>query len=76
MCINYTNEKLHKLFISATFDAEKAELANEGLHECIDNLNYPEKTGVEVLRLLDHKAGLGDKVAINGLFTMVNDASK
>lgn len=31
LLINYTNEKLHKLYISAVFDAEKIELTNEGL---------------------------------------------
>jgi myosin heavy subunit len=31
MCINYVNEKLHKLYISAIFDAEKIELKMEGL---------------------------------------------
>ena len=31
LCINYVNEKLHKLYISAIFDAEKIELKNEGL---------------------------------------------
>lgn len=31
MCINYVNEKLHKLYISAIFDAEKFELKIEGL---------------------------------------------
>lgn len=36
LCINYTNEKLHKLYISAVFDAEKAELTNEGLEHCLD----------------------------------------
>ena len=28
MCINYVNEKLHKLYIAAIFDAEKVELKN------------------------------------------------
>jgi hypothetical protein len=35
------NEKLHKLYISAIFDAEKIELKNEGLAHKIDQLKYP-----------------------------------
>ena len=54
LCINYTNEKLHKLYISAVFDAEKAELTNEGLEDCLDRLEYPKNTGVEVIKLLDY----------------------
>ena len=30
-CINYVNEKLHKLYIAAIFEAEKFELTQEGL---------------------------------------------
>lgn len=36
MCINYVNEKLHKLYISAIFDAEKFELRNEGLGDRVN----------------------------------------
>jgi myosin heavy subunit len=36
MCINYVNEKLHKLYISAIFDAEKIELRNEGLGDRVN----------------------------------------
>ena len=30
MCINYVNEKLHKLYIAAIFEAECIELKQEG----------------------------------------------
>lgn len=53
LLINYTNEKLHKLYISAVFDAEKMELSNEGLGDFLSNMKYPDNTGVEVLKLLD-----------------------
>lgn len=76
LCINYTNEKLHKLYISAVFDAEKAELSNEGLEECLDRLEYPKNTGIEVIRLLDYKSKLGEPSSLNGIFSMVNDASR
>lgn len=76
LCINYTNEKLHKLYISAVFDAEKAELTNEGLEDCLSRLEYPKNTGIEVIRLLDYKSRVGESSQSNGIFTMVNDASR
>ena len=45
LCINYTNEKLHKLYIQAVFDAEKLILKEEGLDYLIPNLSYPDNTG-------------------------------
>lgn len=59
LLINYTNEKLHKVYISAVFDAEKIELSNEGLGYCLKNLKYPDNTGVEVIRLLDERQRIG-----------------
>jgi len=38
MCINYVNEKLHKLYISAIFEAEKMELRAEGLGEKVEQI--------------------------------------
>lgn len=70
MCINYTNEKLHKLYISAVFDAEKAELLSEGLDYCLENLVYPENTGREVIQLLSKSS------SPVGIFKLVNDAAK
>ena len=69
LCINFTNEKLHKLYISATFDSEKAELTDEGLEECIENLKYPDNTGVEVIYMLEGKKP-------PGLFNLVDDLQK
>jgi len=74
--INYTNEKLHKLYISAVFDAEKLELTNEGLGYCLKNLKYPDNTGVEVIKLLDEKQKIGGVDSKNGIFTVVDDCSK
>ncbi len=55
MCINYVNEKLHKLYISAIFDAEKFELKSEGLAEKVESLKYPDLTSLDVIKLLDEK---------------------
>ena len=36
LCINYVNEKLHKLYIAAIFEAEKMEMKEEGLMDKLD----------------------------------------
>jgi myosin I len=38
MCINYVNEKLHKLYIAAIFEAECIELKQEGLGDIVENI--------------------------------------
>lgn len=76
LLINYTNEKLHKLYISSVFDAEKLELSNEGLGYCLKNLKYPDNTGVEVIKLLDERQKIGHSETSNGICTVVNDCSK
>ena len=40
-CINYVNEKLHKLYIAAIFEAEKMDLTEEGLGEVAERIEYP-----------------------------------
>ena len=84
MCINYVNEKLHKLYISAIFDAEKFELKMEGLEDKVASLKYPDLTSLDVIRLLDEKppaagGGAGPKGGKDGpkigLFNIVNDCS-
>lgn len=76
LLINYTNEKLHKLYISAVFDAEKIELTNEGLGYCLKDLKYPDNTGAEVIKLLDERQKIGSSDSKNGILTVVNDCSK
>jgi myosin heavy subunit len=85
MCINYVNEKLHKLYISAIFDAEKFELKIEGLAEKVSSLKYPDMTSLDVIRLLDEKppatgqaakgAASGKDAPKIGLFNIINDCS-
>ena len=53
LCINYVNEKLHKLYIAAIFEAEKVELTEEGLSDIIDKIQYPDLRVLEVIKLLD-----------------------
>lgn len=38
LCINYVNEKLHKLYIAAIFEAECVELKEEGLGHMVDSI--------------------------------------
>lgn len=67
MCINYVNEKLHKLYISAIFDAEKFELASEGLQEKVASLKYPSLKSLDVIKLLDEKpSAVGGKPGPGG----------
>eukprot|EP00347_Sterkiella_histriomuscorum_P008181 403346072 len=81
MCINYVNEKLHKLYISAIFDAEKFELRNEGLGDRVNQLKYPDLTSLDVIKLLDEKLQTGFKTggkagdAKIGIFNIINDCS-
>jgi len=49
LCINYVNEKLHKLYIHAIFDAEKIELKAQGLEDRIESLKEPDDTAPRVI---------------------------
>lgn len=81
LCINYVNEKLHKLYISAIFDAEKFELRNEGLGDRVNQLKYPDLTSLDVIKMLDEKLTTGSKAGgsgsqpKNGIFNIINDCS-
>ena len=79
MCINYVNEKLHKLYISAIFDAEKNELRCEGLADKVNQLKYPDLTSLDVIKMLDEKLQSGAKAGGKdnkiGIFNIVNDCS-
>lgn len=81
MCINYVNEKLHKLYISAIFDAEKFELRSEGLGDRVHQLRYPDLTSLDVIKLLDEKLQTGSRPGMRagdskiGIFNIINDCS-
>jgi myosin heavy subunit len=52
LCINYVNEKLHKLYISAIFEFEKSELRAEGLAEQAENIEF-KSTVEQIIALID-----------------------
>ena len=79
-CINYVNEKLHKLYIAAIFEAEKQELALEGLAEVAENIEYPETQVLDILRFMDYDGPNGRYKGIKfakppptGVFTFIDD---
>jgi len=65
LCINFVNEKLHNLYISSVFGAEKKEMEREGLQ--ID-LVLPAMKVLDVLKLMDGNQPLG-------IFQIVADKS-
>ena len=74
------NEKLHKLYIAAIFEAEKQELTLEGLAEVAENIEYPETQVLDILRLMDFSTRSvrykGIKFASApkpGIFTTIDD---
>ena len=67
LCINFVNEKLHNLYISSVFGAEKKEMEREGLE--ID-LVLPAMKVLDVLKLLDN---FGTQPL--GIFQLVADKS-
>lgn len=80
LCINYVNEKLHKLYIAAIFEAECVELKEEGLGHMVDSIQYPDLKVLDILRLMDFKMGGAKYAGINfsvkpqaGIFTLTDD---
>lgn len=69
LCINYVNEKLHNLYISSIFGAEKKEMEREGLNV---KLKMPDLKVLDVLLLM---ANGNSKAAPYGLFQLVADKS-
>ena len=68
LLINYTNEKLQKLYLNAVFEAEKMIFMEEGLGAVTDKLTYTDKT-TPVIEMLDNK--LPDKP--QGIFNKIDD---
>ena len=80
LCINYVNEKLHKLYIAAIFEAEKMELIDEGLEAIVDRIQYPSLKVLEVIKMLDYKTNSKNYAGVNfatppgtGIFTLLDD---
>ena len=78
------NEKLHKLYIAAIFEAEKQDLTEEGLGEVASRIEYPETKVLEILRLMDFDATHVKYKTVQfpkgkpgkGIFTIVDDTCK
>ena len=80
LCINYVNEKLHKLYIAAIFEAEKMELIDEGLESIVSRIQYPNLKVLEVIKMLDYKPNSKNYAGVNfaeppgtGIFTHLDD---
>ena len=80
LCINYVNEKLHKLYIAAIFEAEKMELIDEGLEAIVSRIQYPSLKVLEVIKMLDYKPNSKNYAGVNfavtpgtGIFTHLDD---
>jgi hypothetical protein len=48
----------------------------EGLGDKVAEMRYPENTGVEVIKMLDERLKRGEANTKNGIFSIVNDASR
>ena len=68
LLINYTNEKLQKLYLSAVFEAEKIEFIKEGLSSILKSLIYTDRT-TPVIELLDNMT----KAKKQGIFKKIDD---
>jgi len=80
LCINYVNEKLHKLYISAIFEAEKKELKEEGLGDRTDDIKFESDVNT-VIALIDfspkHPSYKGCKIKYPpGIFLTIDDWAK
>lgn len=62
LCINFVNEKLHNLYISSVFGAEKKEMEREGIEV---ELVLPALKVLDILKLMDNPL---QKVAALGIF--------
>ncbi|KAL4501636.1 hypothetical protein ABPG72_018687 [Tetrahymena utriculariae] len=56
LCINYTNERLQKLYISYVFVQEEKILSEDGLGQYLNNLSYQDNQ--PVVDLIDSKEGI------------------
>lgn len=75
LCINYTNEKLHQLYIEYVFKSEKLELMEQGLTQQANNLIIP-KDNIDVITLIEKVFNPIDESAANNKFAMANLTDK
>ena len=71
ICINYVNEKLHNLYLSAVFGNEKREMEREGVDV---EIQKPESNVKRVLLLLDNNQKIYQTAPL-GIFDIVKDES-
>lgn len=71
LLINYTNEKLQKLYLNAIFETEKVVFKDEGLEGLLAELSYTDKT-TPVIELLDNRTLSKPQ----GIFCRVEDYKK
>lgn len=51
LCVNYTNERIHQIYLDQVFKNEKNILKKEGLENIIPQLKFTDNT--KVIELLD-----------------------
>lgn len=51
LCVNYTNEKIHQIYLEQVFISEKDTLKREGLEPNISKMNFTDN--VKIIELLD-----------------------
>lgn len=68
LCINFTNEKLHQLYVEYVFKLEQKTFIDEGLKEFLANLSFNDNQ--EVIDLLAHE----DKKKFS-IFNLIDDQS-
>jgi myosin-5 len=71
LLINYTNEKLQKLYLNAVFEAEKITFKEEGLAHIVGKLVYTDRTTI-VIEMLDNKTPQKPQ----GIFNKIDDYKK
>eukprot|EP00512_Aurantiochytrium_limacinum_P001708 CAMPEP_0171486832 /NCGR_PEP_ID=MMETSP0958-20121227/1303_1 /TAXON_ID=87120 /ORGANISM="Aurantiochytrium limacinum, Strain ATCCMYA-1381" /LENGTH=843 /DNA_ID=CAMNT_0012019743 /DNA_START=260 /DNA_END=2791 /DNA_ORIENTATION=- len=71
LCINYTNEKLHALFIELTLKGEQAEYARENISWVPVNFfdNSP------IVELIDRRGGMFSLIDEQSIFPQANDST-
>jgi myosin-7 len=51
LCVNYTNEKIHQIYLEQVFIHEKSTLKKEGLESVISRLTFTDN--IKIIELID-----------------------